>query len=393
MIKKDNTLNIQNFPKCVYIPFGDSEEYNKLVLDYNIVSNKGFWKHEFYDDTLRSEIPITISRITYSDDYNVNYMGYDYVGKLVNNTIITDILDINLKNALKYELVINYEESDYPIDEIVSFVYDFFNWENVNVQYEIDEYNNKLYLYIGTNVRRIEYDEKAEDFWCVWDGILSLKSLCFRTAQLSQYYGEFLKELDWFYVCLNTIPHTYDIAFYNEDHTKLNISDKFRVTESLRSYLYRNKKSGYSDKVKEYYYNLHEWIGLAIEMGRELNYPKEYFTDLRNATNELISPEFRQFVADSSDDSEKKERILSLGIYDNTEFDLGLSNMDITGTKIIVEPLSVGVDDLDNGIAKINSNKKDNKEIDEDESNINSNNIIEKVKGSMKNMSTLINRM
>lgn len=392
MDEKYITLKFQNFPSNVYIPFGDNREYNELVLNYNISTNGGSWRFEFYDDVLESEIPLIIELSDKPYEYIIKYMDNEYIGKLVGSNIITDILDINLKNTIKYELEIHYDGSSYPIDEIISFIYEFFHWKNINVQYEMDEHNNRLDLYIGTNVGWIDYDD-CGGYWKVFNSGLNLDALCYRTAQLSQYYKDFLKRVGWFYVGLNTVPHTYDIAFYNSDHTRLNRRDKFRVIESIRPYLYKDKKNFYFDSVKEYYNRLNEWIVGAIEVGKDLNYPKDYFTDLRNATNELVSPDFRQIVAERYEDSENKERILSLGVYDKTAFDLGLIKIDGEDTTPTTDSLTVDIEKLNEENVRSNNSKIDNKEVDKDNSGVNSNNIMEKVKESMKNMSTLIDRM
>lgn len=379
-------------PEHVYIPFGDNTDYNRLVLDYNISSNGGSWEFEFYDKTLGSKIPVTLEVGDDGNDYKIKYMGAKYNGKLVGSNISTDILDINLKNAVKYKLTIFYQEGNYPIDEIVSFIYNFFNWHNVSIQYEIDKSEKELNLYISTNIGYINYDDSG-NCWGVWGHGLNLDALCYRTAQLSQYYRKILRNTDWFHVKLSTWPHMNELGFYNGDHTKLGRASRFRLIDSLRPYLYRDKKNSYYNSIKDYYYRLNGWISRAIELGKEFNYPKDYFTDLRNATNELVSPYFRQIVADSDENSEDRERILSLGIYDKTAFDLGLINIDESDNTSTTESLTVDIEELNKENVKANSNKIDNKEIDKDESGINSDNIIEKVKESMKNMSTLINRM
>lgn len=379
-------------PEHVYIPFGDNTDYNRLVLDYNISSNGGSWEFEFYDKTLGSEIPVTLEVGDDGNDYKIKYMGAKYNGKLVGSNISTDILDINLKNAVKYKLTIFYQEGNYPIDEIVSFIYNFFNWHNVSIQYEIDKSEKELNLYISTNIGYINYDDSG-NYWGVCNNGLNLDALCYRTAQLSQYYRKILGNIEWFHVKLSTWPHMEELGFYNGDHTRLGRASRFRLIDSLRPYLYRDKKNSYSDSVKEYYYRLYEWISKAIELGKEFNYSKDYFTDLRNATNELVSPEFRQIVSDGEENSKDKERILSLGIYDKTAFDLGLINIDESDNTSTTESFTVDIEELNKENVKTNSSNIDNKKVDKGKSSINSDNIMEKVKESMKNMSTLIDRM
>lgn len=384
------TFKELGIPKHVCVPFGDNTDYNKLVLDYNISSNGGFWQFEFYDSTLKSEMPVTLKFGNGQYDYKIEYMGNECNGKLVGNKIITDILNINLNNTAKYKLKIYYEGHNYPIEEIVSFIYNFFDWKNINIQYEINESENSLDLYINTNIGQIDYNGDAKNYWGVFDNSLNLYSLCRRTAQLSQYYRKFLQKTDWFYIELSAYPGG-EIEFYNGDNTKIARSSRLRIIELLRPYLYKDKKNFYFDEIKEYYNRLYEWIGVAIKIGRELNYPKEYFTDLRNATNELISPDFRQIIADRDENSEDRERILSLGIYDKTAFDLGLINIDGEDTTSTTEPLTVDIEKLNEENVQSDNSEIDNKEVDK--SGVNSDNIMEKVKESMKNMSTLIDRM
>lgn len=386
------TFKELGIPKHVCVPFGDNTDYNKLVLDYNISSNGGFWQFEFYDSTLKSEMPVTLKFGNGQYDYKIEYMGNECNGKLVGNKIITDILNINLNNTAKYKLKIYYEGHNYPIEEIVSFIYNFFDWKNINIQYEINESENSLDLYINTNIGQIDYNGDAKNYWGVFDNSLNLYSLCRRTAQLSQYYRKFLQKTDWFYIELSAYPGG-EIEFYNGDNTKIARSSRLRIIELLRPYLYRDKKKSYSDSVKGYYYRLHEWITGAIKIGKELNYPEEYFTDLKNATNELISSDFRQIVADREEDEENKERILSLGIYDKAAFDLGLIKIDEKETNTKTDSLVVDMEELNNSNVETTNNKVDNKEATEVESDKNSDNIMGKVKESMKNISTLIDRM
>lgn len=379
-------------PEHVYIPFGDNTDYNRLVLDYNISSNGGSWEFEFYDKTLRSEIPVTLEVGDDGNDYKIKYMGAKYNGKLVGSNISTDILDINLKNVVKYKLTIYYRESNYPIDEIVSFIYNFFSWHNVSIQYEMNESDMGLNLYISTNIGYINYDDSG-NCWGICGHELNLDALCYRTAQLSQYYRKILENINWFHVKLSTWPHMNKLGFYNGDNTRLGRESRFRLIDSLRPYLYRDKKNSYSNSIKDYYYRLYEWISKAIELGKEFNYSKDYFTDLKNATNELVSPEFRQIVADGEKNSKDKERILSLGIYDKTAFDLGLINIDESDNTSTTESFTVDIEELNKENVETNSSNIDNKKVDKGKSSINSDNIMEKVKESMKNMSTLIDRM
>lgn len=374
-------------PKHVYVPFGDNIDYNKLVLDYNISTNNGFWQFEFYDSTLQSEMPATLKFGNGQYDYKIEYMGNECNGKLVGNNIITDILNINLKNIVKYKLKIYYEGHNYPIEEIVSFIYNFFDWKNINVQYEINESKNSLDLYINTNIGRIDYNGDSKNYWGVFDNSLNLYSLCRRIAQLSQYYRKFLQKTDWFYIKLSAYPGG-EIEFYNGDNTKIARSSRLRIIELLRPYLYRDKKNAYFDSVKEYYYNLYKWISGAIKIGMELDYSKEYFTDLRNATNELIPLDFRQIVSEMDEVSENKERILSLGIYDKNAFDLGLISIDENNTQSELKSLIVDMNELSKDNDKIET-----KEVIKEEGTGNSENTIDKLKNSIKSVSTLLDRM
>ena len=80
-----------------------------------------------------------------------------------------------------------------------------------------------------------------------------------------------------------------------------------------------------------------------------------------------------------------------MGIYDKTAFDLGLINIDGEDTTSTTEPLTVDIENLNEENVQSDNSEIDNKEVDK--SGVNSDNIMEKVKESMKNMSTLIDRM
>lgn len=378
-------INGYEFPKGVYVPFGNCTEYNKLVLDYNISSNDGTWQFEFHNNVLNSEIPLTLGFLDSKYNYKMVYMDKLCDARLVDSNIITDILDIDFNNAIKYKLELHYRDGSYPIEEILCFLYEFFRWENVNIQYEVNEEANEVYFYIGTNIGWIDYGD-SKQHWGVDHNSLNLDALCYRVAQLSQYYRNFLEKIDWFHVKLLTKPSNIELKFYNGDNTRCGRISRFNIIDLLMPLLYNDRKQNYTKRVVEYYSKLYEWISVAIQFGRYMGYNDVYFDDLKASTNDLISKEFKEVISESDNDIKNKDKIMELGIYDKVVFDSDILQPEDEKEETEDE-IKIEVDKIED----IDYNRDDNVDIPVDPET--SENIMGKVKSSIKNMSTLIDRM
>lgn len=369
------------FPGGVYIPFGNSTEYNKLVLDYNIKKSYSGWALEVYDEKLRTKMPYRAYKDKESDNYYIKYQDNEYIGELNNDILSIDMSDIKLTNKVIYKIIISDFNSDIDVQEIVCAIYELFNWQNINVKTEEMVKDKEVYIYVSYSFEYLSRKLLLPDNLDLSYDVFNPRILTYIIVQLMKYY-----ELYWglygnYSIELVSEPGGTIIEGYNNKLVDFDKDHIQRYMEFIIPYRYDNEKLEYTNKVIKYCTNLFEWAAVAIKMGKDLGYSDEFFKDLKESLDSQLSDEFIQILTKTESTAGCSESKLSIYDIVAKELDIVMENREITNNSETKE--TINNNEIKEAIkVEIPEENEDSKE-----------NTIDKLKNSIKSVSTLLDRM
>lgn len=323
-----NIISANNLilPDGVYLPFGKSVQYNIFLMDYYITQSIGFnyiltCYNDYVKNTLNYEIFNSETGHRIKDQ-----LGREYDVTWDKNLLKSDLGFIDLSYIEEYMLEVTIQNNSDPlsVQELKSIIYEYFNWKNVNVFAEEVEY-------VGYSKSGIKFKFHIRLINCLPSE--ELKELVHVLHLILKNYNAYVESINNYKVKLYEINSQRIIEMY-ENYSDYSDDGIRSSLLHLLPFKCRFESDKYKESIINYYNNIYYWAKVAIEFGKENNYSDEFFQDLQNSVDNLITEDIMDIIITGRPAKDEQLGIFSDSFSNKSIYQSIIQTMELDGGKV-----------------------------------------------------------